>query len=151
MFKCFVLWSKKSFLIVFILFYFDLEQTWWLEGKFYWMVKMIGFYQFILSCIRGCLVWSSVLLWWFGPEVVSFPEYFDARMSLWGRHSWRTLAVSRVTGMYSKHRQKNTHTSPAQCGRVLALLCFLVLNGAVEGAPRHGERGKSTAEETSCA
>ncbi|XP_063326405.1 disintegrin and metalloproteinase domain-containing protein 33 isoform X1 [Pelmatolapia mariae] len=43
--------------------------------------------------------------------------------------------------MYSKHRQKNTHTSPAQCGRVLALLCFLMLNGAVEGAPRHGERG----------
>lgn len=75
MFKCFVLWSKKSFLIVFILFYFDLEETWWLYGKFYWMVKMIGFNQFILSCIRGRLVWSSVLLWWFGPEVVSFPEY----------------------------------------------------------------------------
>lgn len=151
MFKCFVLWSKKKF---FDCVYFVLFWSWTnlvAVGQIYWMVKMIGFYQFILSCIRGCLVWSSVLLWWFGPEVVSFPEYFDARMSLWGRHSWRTLAVSRVTGMYSKHRQKNTHTSPAQCGRVLALLCFLVLNGAVEGAPRHGERGKSTAEETSCA
>ncbi|XP_071386172.1 disintegrin and metalloproteinase domain-containing protein 33-like, partial [Centroberyx affinis] len=51
-------------------------------------------------------------------------------------------AVPRVTGMYSKHRQKNAQISPAKCGRLLIFLSFLMLNGILERASGDtGEQG----------
>uniref|UniRef100_A0A8C5BKH6 Disintegrin and metalloproteinase domain-containing protein 19 n=1 Tax=Gadus morhua TaxID=8049 RepID=A0A8C5BKH6_GADMO len=44
------------------------------------------------------------------------------------------LAAPRVTGMYSKHRQKNAQFLPTQCGRFLFILSFLLLNGVPERA-----------------
>lgn len=48
-------------------------------------------------------------------------------------------AVPRVTGMYSKHRQKNAQISPAKCGRLLVFLCFLSLSGTLDRA--NGDTG----------
>ncbi|KAM4611913.1 disintegrin and metalloproteinase domain-containing protein 33 [Polymixia lowei] len=42
--------------------------------------------------------------------------------------------------MYSKHRQKNAQISPGQCGRLLIMLSFLLLNGIVERA--RGDAGE---------
>ena len=53
------------------------------------------------------------------------------------------LAAPRVTGMYSKHRQKNAQILPTQCGRFLFILSFLLLNGVPERASGDlGEQGK---------
>ncbi len=61
-------------------------------------------------------------------------------------------AAPRVTGMYSKHRQKNAQISPAKCGRLLVFLSFLLLSGTLERASGNtGEQGKDerTCRETS--
>ena len=52
------------------------------------------------------------------------------------------LSAPRVTGMYSKHRQKNAQILPTQCGRFLFLLSFLLLHGGPERASGDpGEQG----------
>lgn len=50
------------------------------------------------------------------------------------------MEALRVTGMYSKHRQKNAQFSPATCGRLLVLVCFLLLGGTAGGAGAHSGR-----------
>lgn len=56
-------------------------------------------------------------------------------------------AVPRVTGMYSKHRQKNAQISPAKCGHLLLFLSLLLLNGSPESASGDtGEEGKEQLE-----
>lgn len=56
--------------------------------------------------------------------------------------------VPRVTGMYSKHRQKNARLSPATCGRLLLLLLLsallLLLNASAE---RYTDTGVEEEEE----
>lgn len=109
------------------------------------------------SCLWSCSNASTVLLFgWDRPEVV----YFVLQcLSLAGvrrggrveqrRGKGGRSAVPRVTGMYSKHRQKNAQISPAKCGRFLVFLSFLLLNGTLERASGDtGEEGKERSEHT---
>ncbi|XP_029031336.1 disintegrin and metalloproteinase domain-containing protein 33 [Betta splendens] len=45
--------------------------------------------------------------------------------------------------MYSKHRQKHVHASPAACGHALVLLALLLLSGAGGGSGEEGLRGRT--------
>ncbi|XP_061566745.1 uncharacterized protein LOC133420880 [Cololabis saira] len=58
-------------------------------------------------------------------------------------------ALPRVTGMYSKHRQKTARISPDKCRRLLVFLSFMLLGGALDrarGEPgEQGLRGGKTA------
>lgn len=92
----------------------------------------------------------SVLFWWFRQEVVhlTLPRLTLGGVRKGGRVERRRgkggrLAVPRVTGMYSKHRQKNAQISPAKCGRLFVFLSFLLLSGTLERADGNtGEQGK---------
>ncbi|CAL8384566.1 unnamed protein product [Arctogadus glacialis] len=74
--------------------------------------------------------------WWWRFCVSSFSTRAEASLkeSAEERGKGGRLAAPRVTGMYSKHRQKNAQILPTQCGRFLFILSFLLLNGVPERA-----------------
>lgn len=91
----------------------------------------------------------TVLFWRYRQEVVylTLPCWIIVRIRKGGRVERRRgkggrLAVLRVTGMYSKHRQKNAQISPAKCGRLFVFLSLLLLSGTLERASGNtGEQG----------
>lgn len=88
---------------------------------------------------------------WTGNGVFYY-VVLDPWQSLGGRVERRRgkggrLAVLRVIGMYSKHRQKNNQVSPAKCGRLFVFLSFLLLGSIPERARGNtGEQGKESSK-----